>query len=283
MSDDLKQWDDALKAKMSGMQVPFTASDTARARLKVMARIDSETNETPVIRLRSGWYGLRAASIIAFAIGLPFLFYFLGLKTIENSSNEQFAMILPDGSAVELSPNSSIQYHNLGWSFSRSLILEGEAFFEVKPGRQFRVRTALGEVQVLGTSFSVWANAERLTVHCLSGKVCAKTKTEQMELSPGELAFCKRKELKLLKEPYVSTTAVLPQIGDTLVFENAPLSLVYAELEKAFDISVTSTLSPSLKYTGQLYKNDRAGSLEILAKTFGASYKEGEGSITLMP
>lgn len=283
MKDELQQWDDALKLKMQGILPPFAPGGAAEAKQKVMARIDAQRGESRVIKLKTQWRGLRAAAIISFVIGLPFLFYFLGLTTIENTGKEQFAMELPDGSTVHLSAESSVQYHRLGYSFSRSVILEGAAFFDIKTGPQFNVRTPFGEVQVLGTSFSVWASSERLTVHCLSGKVRATTKSGPMELNPGELVYCSRKDNVLRKERYDSPTAVLPQTGDTLIFENAPLSLVCAELERAFEIIVISTLSPALRYTGQLHKSDREGSFEILAKTFGASYEEGDGSITLMP
>lgn len=63
-------------------------------------------------------------------------------------------MTLPDGSVVRLNSVSRLSYKPLGWYFSRSAELSGEAFFEVEKGSKFTIYSMLGSTSVLGTSFN---------------------------------------------------------------------------------------------------------------------------------
>jgi transmembrane sensor len=81
---------------------------------------------------------------------------------IRTSAGEQTTVTLPDGSTVELNGGSTLRYARGFAVFpgmtadTRSVRLEGEAFFSVQTGdRPFSVRTPNAQVDVLGTTFSV--------------------------------------------------------------------------------------------------------------------------------
>ncbi len=81
--------------------------------------------------------------------------------TIEmsNQVGQISAFTLPDGSNVWLSAASSIQYPEEFSDQNRTVILDGEAFFEVEQdaGRPFVVKSGPLTTTVLGTSFNVKA------------------------------------------------------------------------------------------------------------------------------
>ena len=78
---------------------------------------------------------------------------------------------LPDNSIVTLRGGSELSYAPYWWFADRSLQFEGEAFFDVEKGSSFTVQSDNGVTQVLGTSFSIYANDENYEVFCKTGKV----------------------------------------------------------------------------------------------------------------
>lgn len=79
---------------------------------------------------------------------------------------------LPDGSTVELNAMSVVRYR---FRAQERLVTmdEGEAFFDVAsdPKRPFLVRTPLGTLRVVGTSFSVRVGADAVHTTIVSGTV----------------------------------------------------------------------------------------------------------------
>jgi len=101
-------------------------------------------------------------------------------------------IILPDSSIVWLNARSKLRVKP-GYSMqNRDLVLEGEAFFEVKtdPVHPLRLNVPGIQVQVLGTTFNVKAyqGLPEITVALQTGKVQVhSTETQQMqELIPGD-------------------------------------------------------------------------------------------------
>lgn len=268
----------------SGWRPPFGDESKERAKAAVLARIKSEAAPAvKVVQLRSRLTAWSAAAAIAILAGLPFLIYFTGNTEITNRRTAEMRIDLPDGSGATLSPDARIRYNAWLWKVNRSADLSGAAFFEVTRGSTFRVRTEMGEVEVKGTAFSVWAGTSRLLVHCLSGKVAVHGKNGSRDLVPGSLAEITRIRPDIEIFEHLTDNPVMPGSGVLPAFDNAPLPLVCAELERAFGIEITSGLPPGLRFTGELRADAKDESLKILCKTFGATYVEEGKSITLMP
>lgn len=66
-------------------------------------------------------------------------------------------LVLPDGSQVWLNSSSKLKYSNDFNKESREVVLEGEAYFDVRKdaNRPFIVHTSSLDVKVLGTSFTI--------------------------------------------------------------------------------------------------------------------------------
>lgn len=126
------------------------------------------------IRWRSFLWKSAAAFILLFAL---WFFWPAGDAkdmNFQTSYGETRNIILPDGSQVLLNANSTLTWIG-GWEDrdQRSVILTGEAFFEVEnaDNMPFEVRTPHMKVRVLGTEFNVKTRGEETQVFLHSGKV----------------------------------------------------------------------------------------------------------------
>ncbi len=140
-----------------------------------------------VVGLR-GWvqrkqWGRVAAMAVA-AVGALYLVFNLQLggEVYRTEAGESRIVALEDGSKVYLAPASTLRVNYA--DDKRDLNLLGEAFFDVEKGSPFTVHTSVGDVAVLGTSFSVEARYE-LAVACATGKVKVTRKSDETLLTRG--------------------------------------------------------------------------------------------------
>lgn len=102
--------------------------------------------------------------------------------TVETGNAKVRRVMLEDGTFVTLNSHSRLLVPNEYNKQKRKVLLEGEAFFDVKTDaeRPFSVESNGVETQVLGTSFNVQAYRQRATVRVtvLSGLVVVKAGKE---------------------------------------------------------------------------------------------------------
>src|SRR5210317_1613853 len=97
---------------------------------------------------------LKVAAV--FVIGLSIFYYTTTLDTtISTLAAQKTEIALPDGSLSKLNATSSLTYNKHNFESTRTLTLDGEAFFDVEKGNTFSVETNNGIVSVLGTEFNV--------------------------------------------------------------------------------------------------------------------------------
>ena len=98
---------------------------------------------------------------------LLFIFYFAlkqaPTKTFffETQSSEVKKEILPDSSIIFLNANSTATFTYNKFRKKREVSLSGDAFFNVRKGKEFSVLFGGGQVNVLGTAFYVSAYSDR--------------------------------------------------------------------------------------------------------------------------
>jgi len=148
---------------------------------------------------------------------------------------------LPDGSAVQLGPQTTLRLEPNYASPNRTVTLSGEAYFHVThdPTRPFLVRTARGEIRDLGTRFVVRARPEHdiVEVAVSEGRVAITPVgrlSDSIAIAAGELA-------RLDGAGRVTATRV-KSIDDyfawtegRLRFDRAPLPQVLEELSRWYD------------------------------------------------
>src|SRR5690606_8146867 len=112
--------------------------------------------------------------------------------TLKTPIGKQVHLTLPDGSKVWLNARSSLTYAVNNFEQTRTVRLEGEAYFEIfsDAAKPFRVVTDKQTVMVLGTKFNVNSYPDELgtTTTLVSGKVQVKSQngTGLVQLSSGQ-------------------------------------------------------------------------------------------------
>lgn len=143
---------------------------------------------------------VRTASIaasLAFLAGFAIPLAVNGLKikadtapgevVVESPPGQKSKLYLPDKTLVWLNSGSKLTYYTDFNSGNRTVLLEGEAFFDVSHNKQLPFDVMAGElkIEVLGTSFNVNAyEGERNTVvSLLNGKVMVRNAADDALIS----------------------------------------------------------------------------------------------------
>lgn len=213
---------------------------------------------------------------IAASLSLVLVFFFLlrdQSEVIKAPLGEQMTYTLPDASIVTLNAGSEITFDPSDWEQNRQLQLKGEAFFEVEKGSRFQVISTYGTIEVLGTSFNVYARNQKLEVACFTGKVKvsdAQGKLEQV-LNPGHGVLLSQNQLR----PFdVDLDEGISWRKGDFIFEDVPLTEVLEELERQYNLDVVlQTEILGRKYSGQFTNHDLKGALQMICLPMELSYE----------
>ena len=215
-------------------------------------KIDAASQEAvtaPAVARRSAyrWLGYAAAAVLSLLVA----FFFLrpdGSVVVEAGFGQIAQHVFPDGSTVHLNAGTAIRYQKDQWSNTRQLSLEGEAFFDVKKGRPFVVKTPKGEVKVLGTSFTINTFEEHFDVQCYTGRVQVSADGSQEILTAGQMAQWARSDWQ--RDTFDTQNSPGWQRG-RFEYHSRPLYEVFAEMERQFDIRIDAPDSILARvYTG---------------------------------
>lgn len=210
-------------------------------------------------RFRIGqWFGYAAACIVLLGIA-GYLLNKPGLNP-EHATSTAVAMVektnprgtrskvtLPDSSVVYLGAGSSIRFPEQFAAKQRTLMLTGEAFFEISknPKRPFVIHTGEIQTTVLGTSFKITAfKGDPLSVEVATGKVRVSRKGNKKELAelavltPGEGVTWNAGTEKAVVRP-ASISAVKGWAAGEISFKNRSLAQIAAELENWYDAEIS--------------------------------------------
>lgn len=230
----------------------------------IMARIEAS-------RKRSLRYVWAAASAII--ILLTTSTYTLSNQEFASKKNS-LAVLLPDGSHVQMQKNSYLSYNRISWLWSRTINFEGKAHFSVAKGQKFIVKTGFGDVEVLGTNFQVATGSQSLEVECFSGLVGVKTIVGDKILHSNEKVQCSPKGM-------VFTPAEEPMPA-YLEFDGVPLTSVVEKIEELFDVTITpKDICQDIKYDGLLPTGNLEEVLEIVMFSCGLEYTNKGNQIIL--
>lgn len=262
-SDDFKAIREAAKA----LAAPEYDLDRALMDLQ-----EKRTGQTAGRQIRlKPWMGWSVAASVALLLG--FFLFIDNHTTIQARNAQQQIADLPDGSEVIINSGSSIRFKASDWEESRYLELEGEAFFKVKRGSDFQVKTREGMVQVLGTSFNVRSRDKLLEVICYTGKVAVITDRIDEELVPGMHLTIRNGEIMDL---LVNSQDTVPSwVNGVIRLENTEFREVLAELKRTFNLEITyeETLAiDTVRYTGAFPNRNAEAALKLVLEPLKISY-----------
>ena len=187
------------------------------------------------------------------------------LSTYDDS---EFWMTFEDGTRVHLNYNTTLKYPPHFTSNSRTVYLDGEAYFEVAKDnkRPFRVVTANGVVRQYGTSFNVNTYMDGVTkVVLVDGSVSVLPNLGgEYKMKPGELAVlhAATQEVQISEvniEPYVAWNS------GRFVFDNCSLESLMSVISRWYnkEIVFESEDIKKIRFTGDI---DRYGNIAPILK-----------------
>ncbi len=249
---------------------------------RLWQKIDAETDtdeKSKVIPLFPNWVYAAAAAIL-----LAVSFFFLLPKsssTFQTGQAEWLSHVLPDSSSVYLNASTQIDYSG-NWQEQRLVKLDGEAFFEVKEGEKFTVETESGNVQVLGTSFNVFARMDKLNVTCFTGKVKVSGRNGQsVILNSGQTARFHRGKMRTFNTGEKDQPDWQKGV---FTYSSTPLTEVFAEIERQFGVTIdASEVNPDLLYNGFFNRESLDSALYYVTFPTNLEATRNDQLITIKP
>jgi ferric-dicitrate binding protein FerR (iron transport regulator) len=206
----------------------------------------------------------RVAAVLLVFFGLAYLFFhqvdqlepqgeeepIYAVHQTEKGTKSTFK--LPDGSSVRLNSGSELRYIKKFEGDSRTVLLKGEAFFEVvqDKSKPFIVRTDNFLTTALGTSFNVNAfPGKNIQVSLVTGKVTVEDISQQdsaVTLEKGESAFINQDLQTITKENF-DMEKVLAWTDGTILFDGTPVDEAVRILENWFGVRIFVKSNPNKK------------------------------------
>ena len=218
-------------------------------------------------------FSVAASLLICLSIGAGWLF----LKekepvmvSVATAEGEMLSLTLPDGSLVTLNSQSSLSYAEDFKGAERTVVLDGEALFDVVKDKEkcFVVKSDTVSVCVYGTKFNVQAydSNENVEVSLLEGNVKVKAMERQAELQPGEQAVFNRNTFEM-KKAKVDVNAFASWKSGRIYFKDRPFSEITSLLERKFGqkVYIMSDALKKVRFSGDFSESE---TLENILKVF---------------
>jgi ferric-dicitrate binding protein FerR (iron transport regulator) len=214
------------------------------------------TLKSPATSFWYSWKKIAAVLLIPLLLGNLLYFLFRAnnrLTKQEPVYNELFAAFgtrsalkLSDGTSVWLNSGSSIKYPDRFIGNNRTVILKGEAYFEVESDlkKPFIVETSSLSVKATGTKFNVsgYESDNEAEVTLVSGKVEVRTTEDNKNVKSSKLNINQHLSFNKVN----GTTSISDEDiykytswkDGKLVFRNEPLSHVVKKIGQVFNIDI---------------------------------------------
>jgi transmembrane sensor len=269
--------------------IPYAEADEGKAWEALQRTISQRSSApTPVERklpMIPRWAA--AAAIILLATGAGW-WYLSGKNapTLYETAREQKLISLPDGSTIDINPQTRIRVAHEFNKVGRTVVLEaGEAHFAVahQVERPFIVDVDAVSVKDIGTDFTVQKTKDSIKVTVTGGKVAfIKKKTgESRELSAGSSLTYFIAENRFGDIKTAADTGI--NGASHLRFDNAPLSEVISALQKASGkpISLDDPSTGQKRLTVHLEGESFENAIKIICASLNLDYTENKGSYVL--
>ncbi len=246
--------------KSSNAQLP----EFSKSKEEIWSAIDQRTKSS------NNWVYWMAAAMAVIAFGFIFL---LIQNDPENSVMTSFGEIktinLPDGSTAELNSSSELVYDKK-WT-ERTVSLKGEAFFQVSEGKTFSIKTNYGVVQVLGTSFNVIVRSGQFAVDCKTGVVSVTVPQLDYErvIKAGERVILESGEMVFSKS---DPTRIGSWIDGQFYYDNRPVSEVFEEVERQFNVKISSEGFENKRFSGYFINKDLTTALTMICEPMDLAF-----------
>ncbi len=287
-----------------GIEPPACNVDRMKNEILVKAGIRMENRQKtrflPMLQnLRTQVVLRYAAAFLVFIMSAYFAadqFIFNGQSEYENLNNVVVAntlqdkITLPDGSIAILDAGTEFSYPREFAPDKREVFLQGEAFFEVVPGkdRPFLVNAGSAHIKVLGTKFNVraWNITESVEVVVSEGNVLLRSQGDNGDNSVV-IYKDQKSVIKSDSDPTVPVT-VDPEmytswINNTRKFNNTRLKEVIDQLERWYDLKFDFKNKKllSVNITIQIQKEEPVRDyIDLISSIINVKYEISDETVT---
>jgi len=204
-------------------------------------------------------------------------------ETFATANRERAELRLSDGTRIRLAPASRIRVAADYGERQRTVYLDGQGYFEVKHdvSRPFTVYAGTAITRDLGTEFAVRNYSEERAV-----QVVVRTGAVAMSgvgrLDAGDVGRLGMDGTSSLTRG-VAVDSLLTWLDGRLVFHDAPLATVLAELRRWHDVDVhlADPALGTLPFTGVLTDASFGSSIRLVAATLGLLVRHSKDRVTL--
>jgi ferric-dicitrate binding protein FerR (iron transport regulator) len=190
----------------------------------------------------------------------------------------QYKLVLPDGSKVWLNAASSLRFPIAFAGDERSVLLTGEAYFEINPhpvpgdpGKKipFTVNVNGVKVNVLGTHFNVMAYTDEpaLQTTLLEGSVKVSNGDASGLLKPGQQAQVTGGQVKVVSTD-VSTAVAWKNGNFDFGPGGADVKAVMRQVSRWYDVDIAYASSvPQKMFEGKIARDEKIADLVKILET----------------
>lgn len=302
------------------LNLPSSRSREEKDYVNYMIREKSRSNR--VIRINL----IKYAAVFVFAVlSSYFALRYMGIDKpnqqetyteIRTKYGSRSTIILPDSTVVTLNSGSHLKYPDRFTGKNRSVFLEGEAYFSVKPGQRnpFYVETANNlSIKVTGTRFNVksFSDEKYIETTLVSGKIIIEKMDQNNRLQqqtivkPNQIAVFDKETRRLrlldltLEEEILAPIHSIrlesePEIGqnveiltawkdEKLIFYNEPMYKLAVKLERWYDVEITLQDEEllDLHFTGTFTNENIEQALDALKLASSFKYKMDKNKINI--
>ena len=254
--------------KMANGLIPPSGKPEKKVLDSLLNKIEQSS---PVKTFRLKRFMQAAAAIVILLLSIYSVNSYLSNKVIKTQFAEQSEIILPDGTEVTLNAGSKLAWNDKQFIKKRQLTLNGEAYFNVKKGDEFIIKTKLGTVEILGTQLNIFSRDNTFWVSCVSGKVSVAANNAHKIILPGELVKLTQNGLIKTSKNNIEQTISWKQ--GVFHFEDKPLISIFAELERQFDVSIQYEKLEDRLITVSFSNKKLSEALDIVCIPMGLNYE----------
>jgi len=242
---------------------------------------------------------LKVAAVAIVTLGVSFYYFRRSPDTFEGAgalakdpsyttiSGENYFR-LPDGSTVLLHAGSSLSYNDSFGVESRKVILDGEAFFDVKhdPAHTFTVHSGSITTSVLGTAFNVkgYLDQDQVVVTVVRGKVKVSDDAHTFATITPNQQVIVDVTTREAEQVIVNTTTELAWKEPYIILDNAPVTAALKVVSDKYHtpIRVEGDGLKECQVTSVFLHSETLDDvLMVITRSFNATYIRKNGEVVI--
>lgn len=201
------------------------------------------------------------------------------------SGNQSVERVLPDGTKIILSKNSTVTYPVKFEGENREVNLIGEGFFDVHHdnAHPFIIHTQGTDVKVLGTSFNVRAYNAQVQVVVKTGRVQFSKNNSHVILEKGQKAEVLANVNTIVKSEVLDRNTDVQANAQSFIFEKKSLAEVTEILSQKYDrqIILSQDKIKNCKLTASFEHENLENIITVIAETFNLKIQYQDDRIIL--